>query len=189
MSRAKIPELLDEQTLIAAAQGGDAEAFARLIAPHRRRVYAMCYDLAGSHEDAQDVAQETFIKAYKGLPNFTGGAAFSTWLYRIAVNAWIDHRRRNARHDPAGGFEAEELHDAAAPRPDALADAAILAQHIERAMEQLSPQQRAVFVLRHYHELAIAEIAASLGVTDGTVKTLLFRALKKMRELLQQFRD
>jgi len=188
MNQATKPEPQSEQSLIEAAKGGSAEAFARLIAPHRRRIYAVCYDLTGSHDDAQDVAQETFIKAYKGLANFAANAAFSTWLYRIAVNAWIDHRRRTARHDAQDGFELDEFQDGEA-QPDTLAHSAMIAEHIGRAVERLSPQQRAVFVLRHYHELALAEIAASLGVTEGTVKTLLFRALKRLRELLRHYRE
>lgn len=188
MKQLSKPEPQSEELLIEAAKTGHADAFARLISPHRRRIYAVCFDLTGSHDDAQDIAQETFIKAYKGLPNFSANAAFSTWLYRIAVNAWIDHRRRNARHESWDGVEPEEIHDTAA-RPDVRADSAIMAEHIGRAVEQLSPQQRAVFVLRHYHELALAEIATSLGVTEGTVKTLLFRALKRLRELLQHYRD
>lgn len=182
-------EQYDEKMLIVAARNGDADAFARLIAPLQRRIYAMCHDLSGSHDDAQDIAQEVFIKAYKGLSSFVGDSAFSTWLYRITVNAWIDHRRHDSKRELQVDIEPEDLLDNNTPKPDVIAESSLLAGHIEKAVSHLSPQQRAVFVLRHYQEFTIAETARLLGVSEGTVKTLLFRALKKLRELLQPYYD
>lgn len=183
------PKQYDERILIAAVRNGDTDAFAQLIAPLQRRIYSMCYDLCGSHDDAQDIAQEAFIKAYKGLPNFAGEAAFSTWMYRIAVNSWIDHKRRNSMRNMQSDIEAEDLLDDSTPKPDAIAGAALLTQYIEEAVGRLPPQQRAVFVLRHYQEFTIAETARLLDISEGTVKTLLFRSLKKLRELLQPYRE
>ncbi len=179
----------DEKMLIAAVQSGNTDAFAQLIAPLQRRIYSMCYDLCGSHDDAQDIAQEASIKAYKGLSNFVGDAAFSTWLYRITVNSWIDHRRRNSMRELQSDIEAEDLLDDSTPKPDVIAGATILTRHIEEAVGRLSPQQRAVFVLRFYQEFTIAETADLLNISEGTVKTLMFRALKKLRELLRPYRD
>jgi RNA polymerase sigma-70 factor (ECF subfamily) len=166
------------------------EAFRTVVEQYQRRVYAVAYDLTGNHDDAEDLAQETFVKAYTNIHNFQGTARLSTWLHRIAVNTFIDRTRSgNARYMRPGASSkaAERALDeqpSSAPTPVQFAHAQSLDAQIRQALAALSPQQRAIFVLRHYHDEKIDEIARELGVSDGTVKTQLFRATQQLRVLL-----
>ncbi len=179
----------DEKVLIKWAQLGNSYAFERLILPYQRRVYLICFDLSGSHDDAQDIAQETFIKAYKYLNKYNGNSAFYTWLYRIAVNTWLDHKRQNSRQEYISNYELDELYNSSENFPDIITDSSIKSQYIKKAVETLSTQQKTVFILRFYHELTLSEIAQSLNVTEGTVKTVLFRSLQKLRIILRSIKD
>ncbi len=170
----------DEREAVEACQRGEREAFDRLVERFQRDVYRLCYRYVNNHEDANDVAQEVFLKAYRAIRRFRGDSSFSTWLYRIAVNTCLNFR--SARKP-----QTEEL-------PEALADpragvAASLesdeqARRVRDAIRRLPEKQRATLILKVYHDLTHEEVARILGSTVGTVKANLFHALGNLRKLV-----
>jgi RNA polymerase sigma-70 factor (ECF subfamily) len=177
-----------DHDLVARTVAGDAAAFDRLVLRHQRAVYNACYRLVGRHEDAADLAQETFLRAYRGLGRFRGDASLSTWLYRIAVNV-------SRTHLAGGGRQSEPLPDADHARddrvtpPDESAAAAQRRARLRRALASLPPRQRESLVLRVYHDLSYEEVAAVLGRSVGTVKANVFFAVQKLRALMTDGRD
>ena len=176
--------------LIARAAGGDPAAFQALVERHRSMVYRVAYQFAGNHHDAEDIAQEVFIKVYRSLDRFRQDAQLSSWMYRIVMNACIDHRRR---HQPAGaapfGEEAEHkmLNTAEeAPGPEDRAYAGELGQLLEFEVQRLPKGQRIVFVMRHHQGMKLCEIAEALGLAEGTVKRQLHAAVHRLRQALTQ---
>ncbi len=151
-------------------------------------VYRVAYQFAGNHHDAEDIAQEVFIKVYRSLGRFRQDAQLTSWMYRIAMNACIDHRRR---HTPAGaapfGEEAEHRMlntPEEAPGPEERAYAGELGQVLEAEILRLPPGQRVVFVMRHHQGLKLGEIATALGLAEGTVKRQLHAAVHRLRQAL-----
>lgn len=181
-----------DSELITRAAGGDASAFQALVERHRSMVYRVACQFAGNHHDAEDIAQEVFIKVYRSLDRFRQDAQLSSWMYRIVMNACIDHRRR---HSPAGaapfGEEAEQKMlntPEEAPGPEATAYAGELGQVLEAEINRLPQGQRIVFVMRHHQGLKLCEIAESLGLAEGTVKRQLHAAVHRLRLSLTQAR-
>src|SRR5215212_2892608 len=177
-----------DSDLITRAAGGDAAAFQALVERHRSMVYRVAYQFAGNHHDAEDIAQEVFIKVYRSLDKFRQDAQLSSWMYRIVMNACIDHRRR---HQPAGaapfGEEAEQkmLNTAEdAPGPEERAYAGELGQVLESEIRCLPKGQRIVFVMRHHQGMKLCEIAVALGLAEGTVKRQLHAAVHRLRQAL-----
>ncbi|MBD5162994.1 MAG: sigma-70 family RNA polymerase sigma factor [Oscillibacter sp.] len=169
------------------AARGDEEAFARLVALHEKRVYALTLRITGNQEDAADAAQEAFLSAWRGLPNFRGDAGFSTWLYRLASNAAIDHLRKNRRLRGEASLDDETLGvDAvdAAPSLQERAESAELREAVRRSMGELSWEHREALDLREYQELSYEEISERLGVDLGTVKSRISRARSALRKIL-----
>ncbi len=170
--------------------------FDRVIDLHQRRIYRLALDLTGNHHDAEDLAQQTFLKAYQGLNGFRGESRLGSWLHRIAVNTHIDCQRglsEAARRTQRSWDDEDDFVSSAAERrpagnPEKRAEAATIQRHIARALQGLSPRERAVFVLRHYQQLKLREIASVLDVSEGTVKSLLFRAIRRLREELSFYR-
>jgi RNA polymerase sigma-70 factor (ECF subfamily) len=169
-----------EREAIAACRRGEREAFDRLVVRYQRAVYRLCYRYVNNHEDANDLAQEVFLKAWRAIGRFRGESAFSTWLYRIAVNTCFNFHS-------AGRPETSEL-DEALPDP-----APGVAWHLERddearrvreAVSRLPDRQRATLILKIYHELTHEEVAEILGSTVGTAKANLFHALANLRRLM-----
>lgn len=190
--------MLDERELVRRMQAGDRAAFRDLVGRYQRDVYALAYDLCGNHHDAEDLSQEVFIKAYRAIGGFRADARLGSWLYRITMNAYIDSKRRKpvqvvSIDAPArGGQEGDMpvvLPPARGAAPDAAAGAARFQRDVEQALEVLSAQERTVFVLRHYHDMRIHEISSSLSIAEGTVKSLLFRSVRKLRDRLADYRD
>ena len=175
----------DEREAIAACRRGEREAFDLLVARYQRDVYRLCYRYLGNHEDANDMAQEAFLKAYRGLRGFRGDSAFSTWLYRIAVNTCLNFR---AARKP----RAQELPEALADRR-AVASERLLEEERQRrvraAVSLLPEKQRATLILKVYHELTHEEVAKILGSTVGTVKANLFHGLRNLRKLVVETGD
>ncbi len=180
-----------EPDLLKAARQGDAEAFGQLVDLYRDRVYGVAFRIVGNAEDAMDIAQDAFVKAWKSLPRFRGGSAFFTWIYRITVNLSLDHLRR--RRPETAGYDDALLHEdgdgagwapAAAATPDREAERAEIRARVEKALEDLSPEQRTVFVLREFEGLSYREIAAAMRCRIGTVMSRLHYARQRMRELL-----
>ena len=177
-----------DSDLISRAAGGDAAAFQLLVEQHRSMVYRVAYQFAGNHHDAEDIAQEVFIKVYRSLDRFRRDAQLSSWMYRIVMNACIDHRRR---HSPAGaapfGEEAEHKMlntPEETPGPEDRAYAGELGQVLEAEIGKLPKGQRIVFVMRHHQGLKLSEIAVSLGLAEGTVKRQLHAAVHRLRQAL-----
>ncbi|HXH06348.1 MAG TPA: sigma-70 family RNA polymerase sigma factor [Vicinamibacterales bacterium] len=180
----------DELALAAAAGRGDRDAFARLVERYRRDVYLLCYRFAGNHEDASDLAQEVFVRAWRGLPRFRGRSALRTWLYRIGINVCLSRSvRRELPVDPDARLDA--MATARADTPEGPAEAVLRRERaalVRSAIRRLPPRQRATLVLRIYHELPHEEIARLLGSSVGACKANLFHALAKLRVWLNDLR-
>jgi RNA polymerase sigma-70 factor (ECF subfamily) len=179
-----------DSDLISRAAGGDPSAFQALVERHRSMVYRVAYQFAGNHHDAEDIAQEVFIKVYRSLDRFRQDSQLSSWMYRIVMNACIDHRRRQG---PAGaapfGEEAEQKMlntPEARPGPEDRAYAGELGQVLESEIGRLPKGQRIVFVMRHHQGMKLCEIAVALGLAEGTVKRQLHAAVHRLRQTLSQ---
>ncbi len=182
-------ERAQEQQLVSAAQQGDMEAFEALIHLYEKRVFALTLRMCGNPEDAAEAAQEAFLAAWQGLAFFRGDSSFSTWLYRLASNACVDLLRRESRHRTAAGLslDDEELNlevPDAMPSPQDEAERRELREEIERGLAALSPEHREVLVLREIHQLSYDEIAETLDLDVGTVKSRISRGRKQLRKFL-----
>ena len=175
---------------VALARDGDSEAFRALVDRHSRAIYRLAYRMTGSAQDAEDVVQETFLKAYRQLGRFESRANFSTWLHRIAVNCSIDLIR--ARPHREAGHDATDLDqlgsDDPAQRqvsPERLMLSTEVQDRVAGAMSSLSAMERAAFALRHFEGQSIEEISRALGLKTNATKHSIFRAVKKMRVALE----
>ncbi|MBP8128607.1 MAG: sigma-70 family RNA polymerase sigma factor [Candidatus Hydrogenedentes bacterium] len=182
-----------DSELALALKAGDREAFEELVRRHQGRVYAVAYRLTGNREDALDVAQDAFLKAFRKIGYWRPIGGFLPWLLRLTRNQAIDHlrRRERRRHEPLEEASRAQRDGMTAETAPVTTDAAVRAREIDQrvreALVRLSPSQSTVFILRHYEGLALAEIAEQLGCTVGSVKVHLFRALKKLRKELADF--
>jgi RNA polymerase sigma-70 factor (ECF subfamily) len=170
----------DDHECILACQRGEREAFDRLVERYQRDVYRLCYRYVNNHHDANDLAQDVFLRAYRGLAKFRGESAFSTWLYRIAVNACLNFR--SARRP-----QSEELSDSLPDRSPGAAEHLVQeeeSRRVREAVRRLPDKQRATLILKVYHELTHEEVAGILGSSVGTVKANLFHALANLRKLM-----
>ena len=184
---------MDDASLIPRAAAGDRAAFRALVERHRTMVYRVALQYSGNHHDADDIAQEVFLKVFRSLGNFRQDAQFTSWLYRIAMNACIDHARRAAPAlaASAGNNEDENPLDALpadAPGPDDHAYAGELGVVLRDAIERLPPRQRLIFTMRHFEQLKLSEIAEALGLAEGTVKRQLHAAVHRLRSTLRGLR-
>jgi len=179
---------------VALARDGDSEAFRALVEHHSRAVYRLAHRMTGNPSDAEDVVQETFLRAYKQLGRFESRANFGTWLHRIAVNCAIDLIRSRPKRE--SGYDATDLELIGAPpatskaveaSPERLMLSAEVRQRITGAMSSLSQMERAAFVLRHCEGHSIEEISRALGLKVNAAKHSIFRAVKKMRIALEPF--
>jgi RNA polymerase sigma-70 factor (ECF subfamily) len=162
-----------------------------LVDRFHERVYALALDLTGNHHDAEDLSQEVLIKACDGLDTYRGDAKPFTWLYRIAVNTYLNRTRSRGADATTlqGDFDQTSDGVGAPPDPGERAERRQMQAHIEAALEALSPRERSAFVLKHEHDLRIKDVAASMNVAPGTVKSLLYRATRKLRDELAVYRD
>jgi RNA polymerase sigma-70 factor (ECF subfamily) len=178
---------------VALARDGDSEAFRALVERHSRAVYRLAHRMTGNPSDAEDVVQETFLKAYKQLNRFESRANFGTWLHRIAVNCSIDLIRsrphRESAHDTTDldQFAPAEAADAGRTSPERLMLSTEVKHRIEEAIGSLSQMERAAFILRHFEGHSIDEISGSLGLKTNAAKHSIFRAVRKMRLALEPF--
>jgi RNA polymerase sigma-70 factor (ECF subfamily) len=179
--------------LVKQAQTGNARAFDLLVTRYRGKVYGMCYHLVQNEQDAWDLAQEAFIKAWRALATFKGDASFYTWIYRIAHNSTYDWLRKR-KIESAGEFDDERQSGVAAgaeavPKPDRGPDEILknreLGDRIQRAIAQLSPDHRTVVLLREVEGASYEEIAQIMETSLGTVMSRLFYARKKLQEMLK----
>ena len=171
---------LDE--LVEAAKAGDAASFEELVRRTSADTFTLARRLVSDDDDARDVVQDAYLRAYRSIGRFRGDAQFTTWLYRITANCASTHlgRRRRHRHD-----ELDEEVDVADPKPEhdpqAAADGSLLRQQLEAAIADLPPRLRAVVVLRDIYDLSHAEIADELGISESAAKVRLHRARRRLR--------
>ena len=182
---------MKEELLLEKARHGDQEAFGELVRLYEKKVYALTLRMCKNPDDAAEAAQEAFLSAWQGLKFFRGEASFSTWLYRLASNACVDLLRKEQRHRAVSGpsLNDEDTYmdiadDAATPQE--LAERSELREQIEEGLQSLSPQHREVLILRELHQLSYDEIAQTLDLDTGTVKSRISRGRKALRNFLLQ---
>ena len=184
---------VDTDELVKRFQQGEISAFDELVERYQSRIYNITYRYTRNPEDALDLVQEVFIKAFKALGKFQRRSAFYSWLYRVAVNVCVDFLRRKSRqHQPVS---LDEVINAEVillqKRREFLPDDAVVRTELRRKISesvlQLPPRQQTVFMLRHRDGLQLKEIAAAIGRSEGTVKAHLFHANRRMREMLTPY--
>jgi RNA polymerase sigma-70 factor (ECF subfamily) len=180
-----------DAAVVALARDGDSEAFRALVDRHSRAVYRLAHRMTGSSQDAEDVVQETFLKAYRQLSRFESRANFGTWLHRIAVNCSIDlirarpHREAGQDASDLDQFPADGRVHAGHASPERLMLSTEVQDRVTSAMSSLSAMERAAFTLRHFEGQSIDEISRALGLKANATKHSIFRAVKKMRVALE----
>lgn len=190
---------IDDTSLIREAQQGNRGAFEVLVRHYDQSVLRLAYHLTGSESDAQDIYQEAFLKAYKNLGSFRFECSFYTWIYRIVTNLCLDHlRKRNVRKEDApvatdhSGEEYNMLEQVADGRSGADPERDLMRRELGRkigaALSRLTPRERMVFELKHYHGLKLRTVGEMLNTTEETAKNTLFRATQKLRSALAEMR-
>lgn len=185
-------EALDHITLVREAQGGNSAAFEELVRNYDQPVLRLAMRITGSESDAQDVYQESFLRAYQSLPGFRFECSFYTWIHRITTNVCLDYLRRRQKLQrqvtvvvSQEGEETDVVHylpdHHPASDPDRCLRTRELRKQITRALQALSPRERMVFELKHYENLKLRTVAGMLNTSEGTVKNTLFRATHKLR--------
>jgi RNA polymerase sigma-70 factor (ECF subfamily) len=190
-AQADVPDL----DLVKRAQEGDSEAFDELVGRYRNRIFGMIYNMVHNEQDAWDLAQDSFLKAWKSIARFRGQSSFYTWMYRIVMNVTIDAMRR--KQVKGGGAEFDdsvqlkEIDPASrtVPHADALPHERMehkeIRSRIDAAIAQLSPEHRAVILMKEIEDMQYNEIAEALGCSIGTVMSRLFYARKKLQSSLR----
>lgn len=182
----------DAAATLARAREGDGDAFRVLVDHHARAAFALAFRLTGDERDAEDVVQESFIRAFRQIGRFEARSNFGTWLHRIVVNCAMDALRARQSRREARGVEAlEDLPEviaAESPSPERLARSAEIRRRVERSMALLTPQERVAFALRHYDGCSIDDIGRTLGVQKSAAKHAVFRAVRKLRASLAPLR-
>jgi RNA polymerase sigma-70 factor, ECF subfamily len=181
--------------LVGRAQAGDALAFDDLVELYKDKIYSYVARMVGDPSEAEDIAQEAFVKAYRNIKSFRGASSFQTWLYRIAGNLTIDAVRRRRRREntfsldaPLDGEEGQitrELEDVSLPGPSGRLETAELQRYVHHAIQELSPKLRSVMILYELQGLSYEEIAEILHCPLGTVKSRLFNARMELKEKLK----
>jgi RNA polymerase sigma-70 factor, ECF subfamily len=183
----------ESAAVLARAQQGDGDAFRALVERHSRTVFRLAFRMTGNEQDAEDVVQESFLRAYRQLGRFESRANFGTWLYRIVANCSVDlMRAKQARHDQTRSESIDEAIEMPAgdlPGPERLAQSAEIQRRVQTALGDLSPLERAAFTLRHYEGRSIDEISSALGLGTSAAKHSVFRAVKKLRAALAPLRS
>lgn len=171
-----------DREVVAQVQQGDRDAFRILVERHGPGVFRLAFRMVRNEAEAEDLVQESFIKAYRAIATFDGRSSFTTWLYRITSNCALDHLR--ARRKPVAVEEVPEIRDRR-PGPEREVMSGQMKERLATAMDELSDQERAAFVLRHFENWSIAEISASLNLRENATKHSIFRAVRKLREALE----
>lgn len=185
----------NEQFLVDRFCSGDQTAFHELVSLYKKKIYYLAYDITGNHHEAEDISQEVFIKMFRSLKTFRRDAKMSSWLYQITVNTSIDSLRKSSKKPKKMIDEFDQLNiqeslltsGTHSFDPMRSAESSQIQSHISEALQKITPKERTVFVMRHYNDLKLNEIAEILSVTIGTVKSLLFRAIKKLRKELSTY--
>jgi RNA polymerase sigma-70 factor, ECF subfamily len=186
----------DDRELVRRCQEGDANAFDQLVTRYRTKVYAMVYGMVQNEQDAWDLAQEGFLKAWRSIHRFKGQSSFYTWLYRIMTNVTIDSLRRKGIHGeaefddritPANVDPGSRTTPSSTPLPHKKLEQGEIRQRIDEAIAKLTPEHRAVIVMKEIEDLQYNEIAEILNCSIGTVMSRLFYARRKLQNLLRDF--
>lgn len=185
-----------EFEILSEVRSGEPEAFAYFVKTYQKRIFRLAFALLRDAAEADCVTQDVFVKAYRALGDFKGEAAFETWLTRIAINTVRDRARRRRPTIPFSQLEGEDGNgdlprsidpaDGTSPERDLMSRD--IRRRITEALLDLSPRQRSVFVMKHYEEKTIAEIGEATGLDEGTIKSHLFRAARKLRARLEDLR-
>jgi RNA polymerase sigma-70 factor (ECF subfamily) len=193
-----------DEELVRRAQNDDPWAIEQLVLRYQKKVYQIAYQmLAGDEQEAQDLTQDTFLKAFRNIKRFKGNASFYTWLYRIVINTCLDARRRRRRwkeiffpwrlERPKEETCTASLEDYPDPdknaNPLSMAGKRQLEQDLKKVMNTLSERQRDIFQLKIFHEMSIPEIAQMMNLAEGTVKTHLYRATQVIQKKLKRWTD
>ena len=176
--------IVDELNVIHRAQQGDAQAFAELVKAYQGPVYRLALGMGLSPHDAEEVAQETFVAAWRGLPAFRGDSKFFTWIYQLTHHAAIDFLRREKRHGNTVELAERPEISGEENRPEEIVEQQGDREAVAAAMQELTPEYREILLLRYMQELDYDEIAAVLAVPAGTVKSRLSRAKAQLKEIL-----
>ncbi len=166
------------------------ETFREVVELHQRDLYTWAFRLTGNHHDAEDLSQEVFIKVHAGLAKFRGESGMKTWIYRIAVNTYLNKRRKKSLSFMKLQDNIEQMmptngtYDHTHSDAEKAADSQSIKSFVDQALKQLSRKEHIAFVLRHYNDLSVKEVASAMQVAEGTVKSLLFRAVQKLRNQL-----
>ncbi len=183
---------MDETALVQQAQDGSADAFRHLFEDNKRRIMSLAYQYTKNLEDSEDIVQDTFIKAYHSLEKFKVGADtnFAAWLYRIGINCSIDHLRKNKKQKD-NIMPKDDMDGLSAPpntsNPDNSHQRIEVREKLEQVLDTLTKRQRMIFILKHYQELSIKEIAEYMDCSEGSVKKQLFRAVSAMKKHFKRF--
>jgi len=178
-------EDLDERALVDACLADRPGAFDLVVERHMRSVYQLCYRFVGNHEDASDLSQDVFVRAFRGLRRFRGQSSIATWLYRIGVNACLNRvSAKTTLGKLTEPIDDRQFVDAGAESASDRMLKEERAAHVRAAIAQLPPTQRATLILRTYHDLSHQEIADMLGSSVGAVKANFFHALANLKKLL-----
>lgn len=179
---------------LARARSGDEGGFQALVERHSRSLFRLAYRMTGNEHDAEDIVQETFLRAFKRLDQFEDRANFGSWLYRIAANCAYDALRSRARREAQSPLPEPQEEDsplsslaAEAPSPERLVFSDEVQRRVQAAMARLSERERAAFVLRHFEQMSTREIGDALGLDEGAAKHSVFRAVRKLRLALEPF--
>src|SRR5579883_857792 len=183
---------LTDRACVAKARSGDADAYRVLVERHSRSLFRLAFRMTGNEQDAEDVVQESFLRAYRQLAKFDDRASFGTWLYRIASNCSLDlvrARKRRSEHLAPAETESNEDPIAAlpsgAPSPERTALSTEVRERVAAAMQDLSAAERTAFVLRHFEGMCIEEVSRVLDCKPGAAKHSVFRAVQKLRRALE----
>jgi RNA polymerase sigma-70 factor (ECF subfamily) len=176
------PHTHDESTLLAQVRAGNENAFRILVEQHMRQAYNVAYGFVQDHQDADDIAQEAFVKVYRSIASFRGDSSFATWLHRIVANLSLT-RVKQRKKEQARRADVDDAEPTIA-QSGSSSESSEHRAHIERALHELPTLQRAVVLLRHFEGLSTAQVGRVLSCSEPAVKTHLFRGLKKMKERL-----
>jgi RNA polymerase sigma-70 factor (ECF subfamily) len=183
----------DDFELIERFKSGDTSAFEQIVLTYQDRIYSLCKYMLGNAHDAEDAAQDAFLKAYQALPKFQPEASLYTWLYRIATNTCIDYKRKPVFESLFGSSEegGRLVHDRAsdAPSPEKLYQSKQIDEALRESLEKLSPKLRAIIILKEIEGLSYEGIADALEISMGTVKSRIARAREELQKLMQKFRE
>lgn len=173
----------NDADVVARARDGDSEAFRALVERHSRGLFRLAYRITGNENDAEDVVQESFLRAYRTLDRFESRAGFGTWLHRIAANCALDLIRARRRYGER--LDLTDLLAGTQPSQERLVLGGEVQRRVSAAMAQLSPNERAAFVMRHHEQMSIDEIGRALRLRENATKQCIFRAVQKLRRALR----